>query len=459
VELCLYMRDGGRKESLTLQLRSLGHEAVDGPSARAWALRVWIVDAADDGGARRLWTRDIPAHAWTLVIAPPALWSEVLSEGADDVLSPGASREEVALRLAVAEAHCARPAEAFGSAGAAAQTLPGLVAQLDSTGAIVWVNAEFLRLLGVERASVTGQRLRDLAHPEDAVLADLLDPALARLNSSRTVNVRMRRAHGGTLWVAWRLTLSALREGVLAVGTDVSETHRAQSELATARELLELALQNHPEPLVAVGKDGTVWAASAASAALLGRDRDALRGQPLDNLLSERQAPSSLPAELVVERGRARLVHLALPSALCPAQATAPRPASSVPAAPEPPLALVIDDDDGLRTVAQRMLRFCGMRVACASSGFEGVELFRSHAHDVVLVLLDMVMSGMDGEQTFDAIRAIKPDAPVVLMSGFSRQETVDGMLARGLDGFVEKPLRLEVVREWVQRKAGASGG
>jgi PAS domain S-box-containing protein len=101
---------------------------------------------------------------------------------------------------------------------------------------------------------------------------------------------------------------------------------------------------------------------------------------------------------------------------------------------------LVVDDDDTVRAVARGILEGAGHTVLLARDGQEGVELFARHGAEVGLVLLDLTMPIMDGEETFRALRAIRPDLPVLLSSGYGEQETTERFVVGELAGFVQKP-------------------
>ena len=81
---------------------------------------------------------------------------------------------------------------------------------------------------------------------------------------------------------------------------------------------------------------------------------------------------------------------------------------------------LLVDDEAMVRQVAASMLKFIGFDVLEAADGHEAVEVFRAHQEDILLVLLDMTMPRMSGEEAFDEIRKIKPDALVMLSSGYT---------------------------------------
>jgi two-component system cell cycle sensor histidine kinase/response regulator CckA len=103
-------------------------------------------------------------------------------------------------------------------------------------------------------------------------------------------------------------------------------------------------------------------------------------------------------------------------------------------------LALVIDDDQGVREAAGRLLEFFGFRVLQAVDGRHGAEVFRQHASEVVLIILDMTMPEMNGEETFREIRRVRLDVPVILTSGYNEIEATRRFTAKGLAGFLQKP-------------------
>jgi two-component system, cell cycle sensor histidine kinase and response regulator CckA len=109
---------------------------------------------------------------------------------------------------------------------------------------------------------------------------------------------------------------------------------------------------------------------------------------------------------------------------------------------------LVIDDEEAVRMVAGKMLKALGFEVLTASDGEQGLRVYRAHTESINAVLLDLTMPRMDGEETFRAIRGIRPDACVVLMSGFNEQEAAARFVGKGLAGFVQKPFSPEELRQ-----------
>lgn len=101
---------------------------------------------------------------------------------------------------------------------------------------------------------------------------------------------------------------------------------------------------------------------------------------------------------------------------------------------------LIVDDEPSVVEVLSDMLALNDMPTLQATSGANGVALYREHQDDIALVLLDLMMPGMNGEETFRALREINPDVRVILSSGYSEAEATRQFIGRGLADFVQKP-------------------
>jgi CheY-like chemotaxis protein len=101
---------------------------------------------------------------------------------------------------------------------------------------------------------------------------------------------------------------------------------------------------------------------------------------------------------------------------------------------------LVVDDEPMALELLHNVLTDAGYKVAVAQSGFECLDLFRRAGPPYDLVLTDMLMPLMDGEETFQRLRQISPAAKVVLMAGFVDSSRLEQMMSNGLNGFVGKP-------------------
>ncbi len=105
---------------------------------------------------------------------------------------------------------------------------------------------------------------------------------------------------------------------------------------------------------------------------------------------------------------------------------------------------LVVDDEETVRTVSARILESIGFSVVVAADGREGLEKYRAEPARYALVLLDLTMPHLDGEETFRQLRHLNPGVRVVLMSGFNQQEAVSRFTGKGLAGFVQKPFSVD---------------
>jgi PAS domain S-box-containing protein len=105
---------------------------------------------------------------------------------------------------------------------------------------------------------------------------------------------------------------------------------------------------------------------------------------------------------------------------------------------------LVVDDDEAVRDLTSEGLRRVGLDVLTAVDGREGIAVFERHRDEIRAVFLDRTMPDVSGEEAFDAIRRIDPDARVVLVSGYSEEQAAERFANRGLVGFLQKPFRLE---------------
>jgi len=118
---------------------------------------------------------------------------------------------------------------------------------------------------------------------------------------------------------------------------------------------------------------------------------------------------------------------------------------------------LLIDDEDLVRHIGGQMMQILGFEVLTAVDGQEGIEVFRRHADEVDLVLLDLTMPEMGGEEVFAEIRKIRPDARVVIVTGFDEQETLRRFKGQKISGFVQKPFRIEMLRNKVRAALGSA--
>ncbi len=103
---------------------------------------------------------------------------------------------------------------------------------------------------------------------------------------------------------------------------------------------------------------------------------------------------------------------------------------------------LIVEDEEGVRVVAERMLAGLGFRVLTAEDGREALKVVAAHGDGLAAVLLDLSMPRMGGPETFRRLRAVQPRLPVVLMSGYTEQEVAAQFLEGGPGpvAFIQKP-------------------
>jgi two-component system cell cycle sensor histidine kinase/response regulator CckA len=108
---------------------------------------------------------------------------------------------------------------------------------------------------------------------------------------------------------------------------------------------------------------------------------------------------------------------------------------------------LVVDDEELVRSFAESALEHFGFSVLSASDGVEAVEIFSARHDEINAVLLDLKMPRMDGEETFEELRKIREEVPVILSSGFTEEGSVGRFADKGLAGFIQKPYSLAALK------------
>lgn len=101
---------------------------------------------------------------------------------------------------------------------------------------------------------------------------------------------------------------------------------------------------------------------------------------------------------------------------------------------------LFVDDESMILGVARQLLEKMGYTVTTSQSGIEAVHIYRENHRDIDLVILDMVMPDMSGEEAFEQLYTINSDIRVLLSSGYSLDGQAARILSRGCRGFIQKP-------------------
>jgi two-component system cell cycle sensor histidine kinase/response regulator CckA len=113
---------------------------------------------------------------------------------------------------------------------------------------------------------------------------------------------------------------------------------------------------------------------------------------------------------------------------------------------------LLVDDEEMIIDVGKAMLERLGYRVFTAPGGQQAVEAVTRMGTEIDLVILDMIMPGMDGGKTFDRIREIQPQIPVMLSSGYAINGQAEEIMRRGCNGFIQKPFNMSEFSKQVRK-------
>lgn len=103
---------------------------------------------------------------------------------------------------------------------------------------------------------------------------------------------------------------------------------------------------------------------------------------------------------------------------------------------------LVVDDEEMVRQVAKAILESVGLKVLTADNGEHAIRVFREAGYDIDVVLMDMTMPHMNGEDAFARLREIDPEVRVVMASGYSQHGATSHVTSKNLAGFIQKPYR-----------------
>jgi two-component system, cell cycle sensor histidine kinase and response regulator CckA len=146
------------------------------------------------------------------------------------------------------------------------------------------------------------------------------------------------------------------------------------------------------------------------------------------------------------EPGQGSCFKVLLPARRGEAPTAQPQPVkAAATAAPLRGTVLLVDDEEIVREAAGQMLEHLGFTVLVAVDGAEALGVFRRCREEIRLVLLDMTMPLMDGQETFRELRSLAPDVRVLLASGYNEQDATSHFVGvdKGLAGFIQKPFAL----------------
>jgi signal transduction histidine kinase len=141
--------------------------------------------------------------------------------------------------------------------------------------------------------------------------------------------------------------------------------------------------------------------------------------------------------EVKSEKGHGSTFKVYLPASGKPAQ-QAVKP--SAPISKAIGTVLLVDDEEVILDVSEKVLKVLGYKVLVARGGAEAIEIFKKHQDSIDLVLLDIIMPHMGGGEAYDRLKEISPDVKVLLSSGYSIDGEASKIMERGCNGFIQKP-------------------
>ncbi len=112
---------------------------------------------------------------------------------------------------------------------------------------------------------------------------------------------------------------------------------------------------------------------------------------------------------------------------------------------------MLVDDNPLVLEIGEEMLRLLGYSVLTASDGGAALTLYQRHQEQIGLVVLDMIMPGLSGYDTYAAMKKIDPKVAVLLSSGYSIDSQASEMLELGCNGFLQKPFTVQELSHMVR--------
>jgi len=155
--------------------------------------------------------------------------------------------------------------------------------------------------------------------------------------------------------------------------------------------------------------------------------------------------------------GRGAEFTILLPSAEIETETAAQPPPHSAPTKGTGHI-LVVDDEQSLREFMRTTMRHLGYEVSLCSEGAEAVEYYRKHHREIDLVILDLIMPQMSGQDAFREMKKIDPGVRVLVASGFSGNQAISEMLKEGALALLSKPFKISELSEAAARYIRGGG-
>ncbi|MDR4459586.1 MAG: response regulator [Nitrospirales bacterium] len=129
---------------------------------------------------------------------------------------------------------------------------------------------------------------------------------------------------------------------------------------------------------------------------------------------------------------------------------TTKRPVFSIPtqdaSLTKKPVVLVVDDEEDVRMACSMIFEEMGLQTLVASDGEIGIHVFQQYQHEIMVVLLDLTMPNMDGQEFLEHIQSLNATIPVILSSGYSEEEAMKRFHNPKMAAFIQKPYQVETL-------------
>jgi PAS domain S-box-containing protein len=158
--------------------------------------------------------------------------------------------------------------------------------------------------------------------------------------------------------------------------------------------------------------------------------------------------------KLLSEPGRGTTFRVLLPSSLHAESSRSEEPVRNTETARG--VVLVVDDDEPVLELAHEFLARAGFEVYSARGGLEALRVLEEQAVDAVV--LDAVMPDLEGEEVLRRLRAVRPGLPVILVTGFGDDATLERFVSAGVEAILRKPYEAEALIDQVSRALASTG-
>lgn len=156
--------------------------------------------------------------------------------------------------------------------------------------------------------------------------------------------------------------------------------------------------------------------------------------------------------DVISKLGHGSIFSIYLPAST---KEVAKEPIAAKPITPGNETILLVDDEAAIIDVCGEMLSTLGYNILSAGNGRDALKIYETNQGGIDLVILDMIMPGFNGSETFDALRLINPEVRVMLSTGYIISDQVKNLMEKGCRGFIQKPFRMDELSQKIREVLG----